>query len=194
MDRINISEISDTGSIPVSGTTGLVRKTEFNFDIDEIAKDTLAILDKYNNPQQISLMHSDSVFKSDYHKVIESIGSERSGQTNYDTFFTVFNDEFKDTSIYRMYQAINSKMNICRLRIMTMVGPSCYWAHKDTYVRYHLAVNTNPDCLFLFTDLNYMEHIPRDGYVYATDTRHAHTFVNASRQRRVHLVFGSTDN
>lgn len=188
MDRINISEVLDTGSIPVSGT--IIRKLpEYKFDFDRIKQDTLDILEKYNLPQ-IGLTHSAKTLNlSQSDKILDAVGS----MYDYDNRkfiadekdFTIFNEEFKSTSLYEMYQAIP---NVGRFRIMTMDSSKCYTFHKDLSMRYHYAIQTNLDCLFLFPHHRLFYHIPCDKNLYLVDTRKKHSFINGSRTRRIHLV------
>lgn len=188
MDRINISEVLDTGSIPVSDT--IIRKLpEYKFDFDRLKADTLAILGRYNIPQ-IGLTHSiKTLHLSPQDKILESAGSIYDHNT--DTYisderdFTIFNEEFKSTSLYEMYQSIPS---ISRFRIMTMDGPVCYTFHKDLSMRYHYVIKTNPNNLFLFPDHKLFYHIPCDQRLYIVDTREKHSFINGGRIRRIHLV------
>lgn len=165
----------------------IVKKlSEYNFD--EIKRDVDAIIQQYNTLSQIGLTHSTREL-SDLEKLTESVGSiwdSNNGKYKFkETDFCVFNEEFKSTSLYDMYKSIP---NIGRFRIMIMDGPKAYTLHKDLSRRYHYVLDTNPDCLFLFPDQGQMFHIPADKHLYSVDTRFRHTFVNASRHRRVHLV------
>jgi hypothetical protein len=188
MDRINISDVLDTGSIPVSGAI-LKRLSSYKFDFERIKQDTLDIVAKYNLPQ-IGLTHSlRTVNSPQIDKILECTGSIY----NYDDRkftvdekdFRIFNEEFKSTSLYEMFTTIRS---IGRFRIMTMDGPGCYTFHRDQSMRYHYVIDTNPDCLFLFPDQASYFHIPCDQNLYIVDTRKKHSFINGSRTRRIHLV------
>lgn len=162
-------------------------KTSYRFDLNLVRKDVKKIQSLYPDLQQICLTHTPTVTGD---KVLEGVGSNY----NYDsktyrfdeTEFVKFNDDFEDTYLYEIYKAIP---NIGRFRIMNMIGPSAYTIHRDQTKRYHLAVDTNRDCLFLFPILKKMYHIPADGYVYTLDTRMEHTFLNGSKSLRTHLVF-----
>lgn len=160
---------------------------EYKFDYDRIRKQVLEILDEYNLPQ-IGLTHSTHDLTEE-EKLLESTGSILNRDTMEfkfnETDFTVFNERFKGTALHEMYQAIP---NVGRFRIMTMDGPKCYTIHKDLSGRYHYVIETNKHCLFLFPKLNRMYNIPCDQNLYFLDTRHNHTFVNGSRERRIHLV------
>ncbi|HEY6437707.1 MAG TPA: aspartyl/asparaginyl beta-hydroxylase domain-containing protein, partial [Ignavibacteriaceae bacterium] len=116
-------------------------------------------------------------------------GSIKDYETNQDRFketdFVIFNEEFKNTSLYEIYNTISG---IGRFRIMNMNGPSCYTIHRDKTKRYHYVIETNSNCMFLFPGLKQQFYIPKDENLYLVDTRYRHTFVNGSRERRIHLV------
>ena len=111
-------------------------------------------------------------------------GNPNKVKTN-ETDFTVFNDRFKNTSLYELYNLVP---NVGRFRIMVMDGPKCYTVHKDFTKRYHLVIQSNEKCFFVFPDLNELVKIPFDMNLYELNTLHSHTFVNGSRERRIHLV------
>lgn len=189
MDRISISEVSDSGSIPDRGTTHLIKQVpEYKFDYKKIRTDVMAILEQNQFPNQIGLTHSIKAV-TEQERLFESIGSiydRVNGVFRYkETDFCIFNEAYKNTYLHEVYNTIP---NLGRFRIMSLTGPSCYTIHRDQTRRYHFVIETNPDCLFLFTEHNEMVHIPLDGNVYLLDTRYKHTFLNGSRQRRIHLV------
>lgn len=161
---------------------------EYRFDYEKAKTDVLRILGEQNFISQIGLTHSDRELTEEQ-KILESTGSifdyENKSYKFKETDFTIFNDRYKDTYLYEMYQTLP---NIGRFRIMTMDGPKCYTLHKDLSQRYHFVIETNPDCLFLFPDVRQMFHIPKDENLYIVDTRYRHTFVNGSRRRRIHIV------
>jgi len=164
----------------------IIKKLQ-SFDFERIKTDTLSILERYSWPQ-IGLTHSIKEMTAE-EKLLESVGSIKDPDTGKfkfaETDFVVFNEEFKGTALYEMYQSLE---NIGRFRIMTMMGPVCYTIHNDLTRRYHYVIETNPDCIFLFPGLRQQFHIPCDQHLYLVDTRFRHTFVNGSRQRRIHLV------
>lgn len=166
----------------------IVKKLEeYKFDFDKIKEETISLVEKYNLPQ-IGLTHSTKDLTEE-EKILESTGSIMDRETKVrkfnETDFTVFNEKFRNTSLYEIYRSIP---NIGRFRIMTMAGPKCYTIHNDITQRYHYVIETNKDCLFLFPSIRQQFHIPADGNLYKVDTRYRHTFVNGSWGRRIHLV------
>ncbi len=165
----------------------LVRKiSSYNIDYNLVRKEVLAILEEHNFIPQIGLTHTVNVLPED--RIRESTGSIYDYQTNTfrfrETDFCIFNEAYKTTYLFQLYQSIP---NLGRYRIMTLDGPKCYSIHKDMTQRYHIPIETNLNCLFLFPDTAQQYHMPADN-LYLVDTRHRHTFVNGSKERRIHLV------
>lgn len=63
--------------------------------------------------------------------------------------------------------------------------------HKDESPRIHIPLISNPECYFVFQQ-SIVTHLSV-GQVWWVDTRHRHTFMNASTQDRLHLV-GAVEN
>jgi len=79
-----------------------------------------------------------------------------------------------------------------RARLM-WVGPyACYSMHRDTTMRIHVPIITNPSCFFAFSDAPPI-FIPA-GWAYKVDTRKFHTFMNCSDKPRLHLVGAILDS
>ena len=166
----------------------IIKQLNYDFDLDKAKLAVMKILEEHNFIPQIGLTHSPKATTAE-EKILESTGSifdfDNKEFKFKETDFTVFNDAYKGTYLYEMYK---SMPNIGRFRIMTMSGPSTYYAHSDISQRLHYAVETNKDCIFLFPEIKQQLFIPQDGFVYQVDTRHRHTFVNASKATRIHLL------
>jgi hypothetical protein len=63
---------------------------------------------------------------------------------------------------------------------------SCYSYHTDHGKRIHIPIYTNDKNFFIIEDNVY--RLPADGSVYLIDTTKIHTFVNASADKRLHLI------
>lgn len=169
--------------------TNIITKiSEYKFDYDQVKADVLKILEEHNFIPQIGLTHSTRA-KTPEEKILDSTGSifnynDKSFKFS-ETDFSIFNEAYKNTYLYEMYKQIP---NIGRFRIMTMEGPKCYTIHCDLSMRYHYVITTNINCLFLFPGIKEQIYVPCDGNLYLLDTRHRHTFVNGSKERRIHLV------
>jgi hypothetical protein len=78
-----------------------------------------------------------------------------------------------------------------RARIMMMPWHSVLSMHRDIERRYHIAINTDPACIFYNYEEQKGYHIPADGYLYLVDTKQIHTFMNCTKTlTRTHLVVG----
>lgn len=82
---------------------------------------------------------------------------------------------------------------VVRARIMIMRPRSCYTIHRDTSPRLHVALKTNRDARFIFTDPADVIHLPCDGHIWWLDTRHEHTAINAGWEPRWHLIMSLTE-
>ena len=103
-----------------------------------------------------------------------------------DLEYTELNPFFKNT----IFETIITKYNFKRTRLM-WVGPyACYSMHKDTTPRIHIPLITNPDCYFVFRT-GTLINLTKD-HVWWVDTTKTHTFMNCSKEHRLHLV-GAVD-
>lgn len=169
----------------------LIRQVEgISIDLQKLEMEVSAIISNYEfNYGQLCLTHTKNCtdFKT---KLYHGTGSLLHGENpdlvkEHETSFTEFNKVFSGGYLEKIYKSIP---NIGRMRIMIMDGPKCYTVHKDFTKRYHIAVNTNKKCFFVFPDHNELLHIPSDGNLYLVDTINTHTFINGSRDRRIHIV------
>lgn len=96
--------------------------------------------------------------------------------------YNILNPAFQGTLI----ENIINKYCLFRTRLMWVNPMSCYSMHKDSSLRIHIPIVTNPDAYFIFKNSTPL-HIP-EGNVYKVNTREYHTFVNCSEKSRLHLV------
>ncbi len=164
----------------------IIEKTRYNFNLQQIRDEVKFYTEKYPQ-QQLGLTHSSDA-ETPEERLNESTGSSVYGSLKKDTDFVIFNKDFNGTLLQTMFETLSDEYKVCRFRIMTMSGPSTYYAHSDISQRLHYAVETNKDCIFLFPEIKQQLFIPQDGFVYQVDTRHRHTFVNASKATRIHLL------
>jgi Aspartyl/Asparaginyl beta-hydroxylase len=107
------------------------------------------------------------------------------GKTSPDTRWTtdvVLNDLFKGT----VFESIIEHYNLTRTRFMWIKPYCCYSMHRDLSPRFHIPLITNPDCYFVFKEegLTHMEI----GHAYWVDTTKEHSFMNCSKEWRLHLL------
>jgi hypothetical protein len=76
--------------------------------------------------------------------------------------------------------------------VMLLKPKACYTLHRDLTKRVHLAVVTDPRCLFLKGREAF--HIPADGVPHLIDTTEEHTAMNCTFDvERIHVVGCVTD-
>lgn len=92
-------------------------------------------------------------------------------------------NSFYENSIF---EKLIQKFNLYRTRLMLVEPWSCYSMHCDTTPRIHIPIITNPNSYFVFKE-GLIQHLPT-GYAYWVDTMKTHTFMNCSREYRVHLM------
>lgn len=85
-----------------------------------------------------------------------------------------------------MLAGLIERFELFRARLM-WVGPyACYSMHRDSTMRIHIPIITNPSNFFVFQDSAPI-FIPA-GWSYKVDTTKFHTFMNCSDKPRLHLV------
>lgn len=174
------------------------RIDDFKIDLDLLKNDVNEVIEKAklegHHELQISLKH-----RPGFNSYADGIGSI------YDREKKIAIYDEKDFSELRtdLPQYLNKvikdvKMHIPeklgRIRIMQMKPQSLYTFHHDLDVRYHFAIETNEDCKFVWphhvsNEIAITKHIPADGYLWWINTKAKHTFINASKKWRIHLVF-----
>lgn len=108
-----------------------------------------------------------------------------------ESHFTHFNDYYKDSYIHELYLEMQEvlKIGILRFRAMYMMPACSLTMHHDNEARAHVALKTDEDNFFV-VNRKEIYHLPADNKVRVMDTRHTHTFVNASVDTRIHIVAG----
>lgn len=86
--------------------------------------------------------------------------------------------------------SILKKLGMFRSRVMRMYPKTCYTYHQDPTQRIHIPLITNENNFMVIEDRCFW--YPADGNHYIADTTKPHTFVNASREERIHIVGGFT--
>lgn len=87
--------------------------------------------------------------------------------------------------------------NLFRARIFVIPAfKTGYSIHRDPTRRFHMPIESNPECYFMYypggpdsTGLR-QEYMKPDGSMYQVDTTQFHTFVNDSDTERIHIVAG----
>lgn len=101
--------------------------------------------------------------------------------------FSNFNEEFKDTYFFEVYNQLKKEFVIGRFRLIKIDSKTCLSWHKDTSYRIHIPIITSSKCFFIIED--HVFNLKGEGFSYLLDTKKHHTAVNAdSIINRVHLV------
>lgn len=141
---------------------------------------------------QLAITHS--IYNESFEDGIGSLYDvELNMFTKQTAMYTIMNKYFEDTYLEDVIwnvrrQAVTDKVSLGRIRVMTLESNTCYGLHSDTEpFRYHIPLITNDACFFINGDI--VSHMPEAGQLYKYSTSDAHTAVNASSCKRVHLVF-----
>ena len=100
--------------------------------------------------------------------------------------YTELCPEFKDTYVEEVYNLINKRFKIGRVRFLMKPPRTCLSWHRDPEMRLHIPIITNKGCVMVIENTAF--HMPANGNGYVTDNRQYHNFFNGSEIERVHLV------
>lgn len=142
--------------------------------------------------RSVSLTHRVKAAEPEYDGNNTQFG-ENNRKLFWERDFTVFNEEFKDTGFYDIYQQM--PFRIGRMRLNLLPPLTVFAQHLDSAPRAHVALQTNDACYLIGGPAGEAEahHVPADGNVYVFDTTLPHTAFNASRQDRMHLTMSLAD-
>ena len=85
-----------------------------------------------------------------------------------------------------VFEVLNSKFKLGRVRLLLKEPRSTLSWHKDPECRLHVPIITNKGCSMVIE--NVAKHLPADGNVWITNNTKYHNFFNGGEQARVHLV------
>jgi hypothetical protein len=95
--------------------------------------------------------------------------------------------ELIGSEIERMFDIVPYKM--FRTRIMTVSPNFNYIPHADPNPRIHIPIVSNELCKFhFFAHHEVQQYMPADGSIFWVDVRNKHTFINTSKEYRIHIV------
>jgi hypothetical protein len=99
--------------------------------------------------------------------------------------FTVLCDLFKGTSFEKIYNLLNDRYILGRVRIFKSEPKTCLTWHNDGSPRLHYPMKTQPGCFMVIEDE--VKHMDQDRW-WMADTVKLHTAFNGSKESRIHLV------
>ena len=88
--------------------------------------------------------------------------------------------------------SLMKKFKMYRTRVITLMPKTCYTYHTDVQKRLHIPLLTNDKCMFIIEDEVY--RFPSDGNAYLIDTTLRHTAINASNEKRTHIIGCVSEN
>jgi len=103
-----------------------------------------------------------------------------------ESLYTEICPEFKGTYVEEVYNLINKRFKIGRVRFLMKPPRTCLSWHRDPEMRLHIPIITNQGCKMVIEDEAF--HMPANGSAYLTDNTKYHNFFNGSEIERVHLV------
>ena len=175
---------------------------DLKFDISKLRKDLQIILNKkkFNslgvshfgaiplnqipNDKNSVLGHN---VRGKYWTIPDENGKEVSRDINIDEAkYTQLVPEFEKTYFKEVYETLNKKFKLGRVRLLLKEPRSTLSWHKDPEPRLHIPIITNLGCSMVIE--NVAKHLPADGHVTITNNKKYHNFFNGGEQARIHLV------
>ena len=175
---------------------------DLKFDISKLRKDLQIILNKkkFNslgvshfgaiplnqipNDKNSVLGHN---VRGKYWTIPDENGKEVSRDIHIDEAkYTQLVPEFEETYFKEVYETLNKKFKLGRVRLLLKEPRSTLSWHKDPEPRLHIPIITNLGCSMVIE--NVAKHLPADGHVTITNNKKYHNFFNGGEQARIHLV------
>ena len=122
-----------------------------------------------------------------YWTIADETGKEVSRDVPIDeSKYTQLVPEFEQTYFKEVYEKLNKKFKLGRVRLLLKEPRSTLSWHKDPECRLHVPIITNKGCSMVIE--NVAKHLPADGKVWITNNTKYHNFFNGGEQARIHLV------
>ena len=173
-----------------------------NFDISKLREDLDKILKykKFNSPGVThfgaipinQIPNDESSIKGNnirgkYWTIADETGKEVSRDIDIEeSKYTQLVPEFEKTYFKEVYEKLNQRFKLGRVRLLLKEPRSTLSWHKDPECRLHIPIITNKGCSMVIE--NVAKHLPADGKVWITNNTKYHNFFNGGEQARVHLV------
>ena len=175
---------------------------DLNFDIARLRKDLDEILKnkKFKSPGvthfgAISINQipndrnsiSGNNIRGKYWTIADETGKEVARDIDIDeSKYTQLVPEFKKTYFKEVFETLNKRFKLGRVRLLLKEPRSTLSWHKDPECRLHIPIVTNKGCSMVIE--NVAKHLPADGKVWITNNTKYHNFFNGGEQARIHLV------
>tara|TARA_B100000676_G_C17913575_1_gene751391 strand:- start:59 stop:655 length:597 start_codon:yes stop_codon:yes gene_type:complete len=175
---------------------------ELSFNISKLREDLKKIL-KNKNFNSPGVTHfgaipinqipndEDSIkgnnIRGKYWTIADDTGKEVSRDIDIDeSKYTQLIPEFEKTYFKEVYETLNKKFKLGRVRLLLKEPRSTLSWHKDPECRLHIPIVTNKGCSMVIE--NVAKHLPANGKVWITNNTKYHNFFNGGEQARIHLV------
>ena len=173
-----------------------------NFDISKLRNDLEKILKnrKFSSPGvthfgaiPINQIPNDensirgNNIRGKYWTIADDTGKEVSRDVDIDeSKYTQLVPEFEKTYFKEVFETLNRKYKLGRVRLLLKEPRSTLSWHKDPECRLHVPIITNKGCSMVIE--NVAKHLPADCKVWITNNTKYHNFFNGGEQSRIHLV------
>ena len=175
---------------------------DLKFDISKLRKDLQIILNK-KKFNSLGVSHFGAIplnqipndktsvlghhLRGKYWTIPNENGKEVSRDIDIDEAkYTQLVPEFEKTYFKEVYETLNKKFKLGRVRLLLKEPRSTLSWHKDPEPRLHIPIITNLGCSMVIE--NVAKHLPADGHVTITNNKKYHNFFNGGEQARIHLV------
>jgi hypothetical protein len=182
--------------------TDFYQVPDLKFDISKLRKDLEKVLEKRNfyspgvshfGAIQLNKIPNDDEsvkghnVRGKYWTIADESGKEVSRDIEIDeSKYSEIVPEFENTYFDEVYQTLNKKFKLGRVRLLLKEPRSTLSWHKDPEPRLHIPIITNLGCSMVIE--NVAKHLPADGHVTITNNTKYHNFFNGGEQARIHLV------
>ena len=166
----------------------IVTELNLHYDVVRLWEDCQRIIETWGWGElgQIGLTHQPGV-RDPWRQLFAGVGLlSQIAPDLQERDFTDLNEICYGTYIEEVYHSL--PYQIGRLRLLRVQPRRCYSVHRDSSMRLHLPLITNPSALMLFPDDNKIVHLPADGRIFLTDTTRRHSAMNGGAEDRYHLV------
>ncbi len=173
-----------------------------NFDISRLRADLDKVLEnkKFNSPGvthfgaiAINQIPNDensikgNNIRGKYWTIADDTGKEVVRDIEIDeSKYTQLVPEFEKTYFKEVFETLNKRFKLGRVRLLLKEPRSTLSWHKDPECRLHIPIITNKGCSMVIE--NVAKHLPADGKVWITNNTKYHNFFNGGEQARIHLV------
>ena len=173
-----------------------------NFDISKLRADLEKVLEnkRFNSPGvthfgaiAINQIPNDensikgNNIRGKYWTIADDTGKEVERDIEIDeSKYTQLVPEFEKTYFKEVFETLNKRFKLGRVRLLLKEPRSTLSWHKDPECRLHIPIITTKGCSMVIE--NVAKHLPADGKVWITNNTKYHNFFNGGEQARIHLV------